>query len=136
MCQLEIGNAYIAKTPPNGTHLYIIIAEFTSESFLLLNITTSKTQIELEKDCIIEPGEGVPSFVTRQSTIAYQWARDERINDIKNKIKKGEFIYGGRFSEEYIREIQKKGACSKNLAKKYRKVLEEILVRYELESYG
>jgi hypothetical protein len=132
MQQLELGDAFIVQTPPNAWHLYAIIATISENKYLLVNVTTSNTQIDPDKDCVIYPGVGVPGFITRQSTIAYRHARDYRGNDIKKFVKSGKWQYSGRFSEEYVYQMQLKGASSEQIKRKYKMVLQNILDIREL----
>ncbi|MEO8890725.1 MAG: hypothetical protein ABI417_04175 [Coleofasciculaceae cyanobacterium] len=132
MQQIEWGDAFIIQTPPKDWHLYIIIATISDSTYLLVNTTTSNTQIDQEKDCIIHPSPNIPSFITCSSTIAYRHARDYRKNEIKQFIKKGIWQYSGRFPQEYIHEMQLKGAFSKKIKRKYKTVLREIIEIKEL----
>lgn len=86
MIEVGLGDAFTVKTPPNGVHLYVIIAAISENKYLLVNTTTSNTQIDPDRDCIINPGEGVPNFITCQSTIAYRRARECRGNEIEALI--------------------------------------------------
>jgi len=132
MEEIELGDAFIVKTPPNAWHLYTIIASIPGNNYLLVSVTTSNTQIDADKDCVINPGIGVPEFITRQSTVAYGYAREVRGNDIKRLVRSGEWQYNGRFSEEYVWQMQLKGACSKQIKHKYKTVLQKILDIQEL----
>jgi hypothetical protein len=132
MEEIELGDAFIVQTPPNAWHLYAIIASISDNSYLLVSITTSNTQVDPDKDCVINPGIDAPEFIVCQSTVAYSYARVVRENDIRKFVRSGEWQYNGRFSEEYVWQMQLKGACSKQIKHKYKTVLQKILDIQEL----
>jgi hypothetical protein len=101
----------------------------------LVNITTSDKQIDPDKDCVIDPGEGVTNFVVRRSTVAYGYARNFRKNQINAIIREGKCQYAGRFSEEQVSKIQERGASSESINKKYKCILKQILQERELDKY-
>lgn len=137
MRQLKLGDAFIVPTPPNSQHLYVIIANISEKNYLLVSVTTSNTQIIPDQDCVINPGKDTPPFITRQSTIAYRHARNARDNDIERFLKNGKWVHNGKFSERYVYEMQLKGASSKKIKRKYKKVLQEILHNQEFyEMFG
>jgi hypothetical protein len=132
MQQVELGDAFIVETAPKERHLYVIIATIPENKYLLVNATTSNTEIDPDRDCVINPGIGVPSFIRCQSTIAYRHARDYRDNDIKKFVKSGSWQYNGRFPKEQVYQMQLKGASSKQIKHKYKTILQEILDIREL----
>ncbi|MGB5928178.1 MAG: hypothetical protein WBH03_08375 [Cyclobacteriaceae bacterium] len=127
MEQLELGDAFIVPTPPKEWHLYIIIVAISENNYLLASTTTANTERDPDRDCIINPGTGVPKFITCQSTIAYRHVREYRNNDIIKFIKANTWQYNGRFSEEQVYQMQLKGASSKRIKHKYKKILQEVV---------
>lgn len=132
--EIKLGFSFLIETPPNGKHLCIIIANI-SENYLLVNTTTSNTQVDPDRDCIITPGDGVPDYIELQSTIAYKHARTIRKNHLNSLIKTGEAIFQGFFLEEYVYVICCKGAKSKQIKKKYQNILKECVKTYETENF-
>jgi hypothetical protein len=135
MVEIELGSAFLIDTPPHDRHLYIVIATVSKNNYLLVNTTTSNKQIDPVKDCIIDPGEGIPDFIVCRSTIAYKYAREFRQNQIQQIMNKGKCTYCGKFLEEEVYRIQEKGASSKSLPKKYKDVLEKALREREFNKY-
>jgi hypothetical protein len=63
MCSITInlGDAFLIDTPPNGQHLYIAIAQISLNNYLFVNFTTRKANSETA--CILLPGSDVPNFI-------------------------------------------------------------------------
>lgn len=127
MEEIELGDTFLILDGSGKRHLYVVIAVDLEDNYLLVNITTPKRQINPNKDCVINPGEGVTDFVVHQSIVAYDYAREFRKNNIKKLIREGKCKPDGRFSEEILQRIQKTGASSKSLKKKYKNILEEVI---------
>jgi hypothetical protein len=128
MVEIQIGNSFIVPTPPSR-HLYIIIAQIPEkpkEEWLMVNLTTSH-KIDPNQDCIISPAPDLPIFIRQCSTIEYREALSCRKNTIIEAVKKGEWIEESIIPEKYIYEIQRVGASSKKLVKKYRNILKDII---------
>jgi hypothetical protein len=68
---INLGDAFLLDTPPNNQHLYIAIAQTSESNYLFVNVTTRRPNSEAT--CVLIPGVGVPSFVVRESVIAYQF---------------------------------------------------------------
>lgn len=66
---INLGDAFLIDTPPNGEHLYIAIAQTSGINYLFVNVTTRRNSSETT--CILLPGSGVPSFIVRESVVAY-----------------------------------------------------------------
>jgi len=72
---INLGDAFLIETPPNDKHLYIAIAPTPNNKYLFVNLTTRRARSEIA--CILTPSmAGVPSFITSESVIAYQFARE------------------------------------------------------------
>lgn len=71
---INLGDAFLINTPPNGQHLYIAIANISHNSYLFVNVTTKR--VNSDTSCILVPGTGVPEFITRESIVAYKFARE------------------------------------------------------------
>jgi hypothetical protein len=135
MEEIELGDAFLILDTSTKRHLYIVIAVVSENNYLLVNITSSNTQVDPEKDCVINPGEGVPDFVVCQSTVAYAYAREFRKNQIYAIMQQRKCQRCGKFSEEQLHRIQERGASSKSIAKKYRNLLTQVLQERELDRY-
>ncbi len=135
MEEIELGDAFLILDTSTKRHLYIVIAVVSENNYLLVNITSSNTQPDPEKDCVINPGEGVPEFVDRLSTVAYTYAREFRKNQIYTFMRQGQCQRCGEFSEEQLHRIQERGASSKAIARKYRNLLTEVLQQRELDQH-
>lgn len=135
MEEIELGDAFVISDTSTTRHLYIVIAVVSENNYLLVNITSSNTEIDPDTDCIINPGEGVPDFVFCQSTVAYAYGREFRKNQINAFIREGSCQRCGKFSEQQLYRIQEKGASSKSIKNKYRNLLIQILQERELDRY-
>jgi hypothetical protein len=135
MEEIELGDAFLILDTSTKRHLYIVIAVASENNYLLVNITSSNTQVDPEKDCVINPGEGVPDFVVCRSTVAYAYARELRKNQIYEIIQQGKCRRCGKFSQEQLHRIQERGASSRAIAKKYRDLLVQVLQQRELDQH-
>jgi hypothetical protein len=133
---IEIGNSFIVPTPPSR-HLFIVIAlipEKPKEEWLMVNLTTSHTQIDPKKDCILDPANDLPNFINCRSTIVYREAIHYRKNIIIEEVKSGRWTQKETIPPQYVYEIQRIGASSKQLANKYRNILKKIIEDIEVGS--
>jgi len=124
---LEVGSSFMAPTGKNHQHLCIIIAPIPEKESLIVNITTSKTKINPNQDCVIYPADDLPDCITHRSTIAYEYARKVRNNEIKQMVKENKWIYKGKIPQNYIWKIQGMGILSEDLKNKYVDILKEIM---------
>ncbi|GAA6614561.1 hypothetical protein [Scytonema sp. NUACC26] len=69
---VNLGDAFLLETPPNGMHLYIAIAliDEDSDTYLFVNITSLRPNSDTS--CILKPGAGVPKFILYDSAVAYE----------------------------------------------------------------
>ncbi len=114
---VNLGDAFLLDTPPNGMHLYIAIAQVSENVYLFVNATTPRENSE--RVCVLNPGLGVPGFIVRESVIVYRHARE--INTTKlaeeNPLRKGSC------SADVLLSIQKGGLASRQLKNKYKTIL-------------
>lgn len=82
---INLGDAFLLDTPPNGKHLYIAIAPISNSEYLFVNVTTRRPNSETT--CILLPGSDVPSFIVRESVIAYQFQTWLPITSIVDSIR-------------------------------------------------
>lgn len=122
---INLGDAYLIDTPPNGEHLYIAIAQTSKDKYLFVNITTQRGNSDTA--CILSPGVGVPSFIVHQSVIAYQFAREMDETELGNLITPGSPIPKGSCSQAVLKQIQHGGLASKRLKNKYKSALKDFL---------
>jgi hypothetical protein len=54
---INLGDAFLIDTPPNGEHLYIAIAQTSENNYLFVNVTTRRNNSEAS--CILMPGSDV-----------------------------------------------------------------------------
>ncbi|WP_008315844.1 hypothetical protein [Leptolyngbya sp. PCC 6406] len=54
---INLGDAFLIDTPPNGEHLYIAIAQTSGSNYLFVNVTTRRPNSEAT--CVLMPGSGV-----------------------------------------------------------------------------
>jgi hypothetical protein len=122
---INLGDAFLLDTPPNSEHLYIAIAQTTETDYLFVNVTSRRPNSDTS--CILLPGEDVPSFVARESVVAYQFAREISIEELGSLITAGSPIPKGSCSEDILQKIQQGGLDSKRLKNKYKNALKTFL---------
>ncbi len=112
-------------TPPNSEHLYIAIAQISESSYLFVNVTSRRPNSE--DACVLLPGSGVPSFIVRESAIAYKYAREINATELAELITPGSPIPKGSCSVAVLEQIQQGGLVSKRLKNKYKVALKNFL---------
>lgn len=122
---IKLGDAFLLDTPPNGQHLYIAIAPTSESSYLFVNVTSRRTKSEAT--CVLTPGSDVPSFIVRESVIAYQFAREMNSTELAGLIAAGSPIPKCSFSPTALEQIQQSGLLSKRLKNKYKDALKAFL---------
>ncbi|MEM6592554.1 MAG: hypothetical protein AAGF66_11870 [Cyanobacteria bacterium P01_H01_bin.119] len=122
---INLGDAFLIDTPPKGEHLYIAIAKIFDCTYLFVNVTTRRSGSETT--CILLPGEGVPSFIVRESVIAYKFAREMNATQLALLITPGSPTPKGICSDAVLLRIQQGGLASTRLKNKYKTALREFL---------
>ncbi|MEG3938241.1 hypothetical protein QUA35_14765 [Microcoleus sp. N9_B2] len=122
---INLGDAFLLDTPPNSEHLYIAIAQTSESSYLFVNVTSRRPNSE--DACILLPGSGVPSFIIRESAIAYKFAREMNATELAGLITPGSPIPKGSCSVAVLEQIQQGGLVSKRLKNKYKVALKNFL---------
>ncbi|NDJ20386.1 hypothetical protein GS682_01730 [Nostoc sp. B(2019)] len=122
---INLGDAFLLDTPPNSQHLYIAIAQTSGKDYLFVNITTRRPNSETA--CVLLPGLDVPSFIVRESVIAYQFAREMDATELAGLISIGSPIPKGSCSMAVLTQIQQGGLVSKRLKNRYKTALKAFL---------
>jgi hypothetical protein len=122
---INLGDAFLINTPPNGEHLYIAIAQTSENNYLFVNVTTRRSNSDTS--CILIPASDVPSFIVSESVVAYQYAREMNAINLASLITIGSPIPKGLCSASVIERIQHGGLASKRLPKKYKSALKAFL---------
>jgi hypothetical protein len=122
---INLGDAFLLDTPPNSEHLYIAIAQTSEDDYLFVNVTSRRSNSDTA--CVLLPGSGVPSFVVRESVIAYQFAREINATELADLITAGSPIPKGACSEAVLAQIQQGGLVSKRLKNRYKIALKAFL---------
>jgi hypothetical protein len=122
---IKLGDAFLLDTPPNREHLYIAIAQTSESSYLFVNVTSRRSNSE--DASILLPGPDVPSFIVRESAIAYQFAREMNATELAELITAGSPIPKGSCSVAVLEQIQQGGLLSKRLKNKYKVALKGFL---------
>lgn len=123
---INLGDAFLLETPPNGQHLFIAIAPTSNNKYLFVNLT--KRRNNSESACILIPAtEGMPSFITHESVIAYKHVREMGSCDLTRVICKDSRIPKCQFPANILSQIQQGGIKSKQLPKKEKKALKQFL---------
>ena len=122
---INLGDAFLLDTPPNSEHLYIAIAQTSESSYLFVNVTSRRPNSE--DACILLPGSGLPSFIIRESVIAYQFAREINATELAGLITAGSPIPKGSCSVAVLAQIQQGGLVSKRLKNRYKVALKGFL---------
>lgn len=126
---INLGDAFLLDTPPSGEHLYIAIAQTSAQTserrYLFVNVTSRRPNSEAA--CILLPGVDIPSFIVRESVIAYQFAREMDAAELAGLITAGSPIPKGSCSAVVLAEIQQGGLASKRLKNRYKTALKAFL---------
>jgi hypothetical protein len=122
---IQLGDAFLLDTPPNGEHLYIAIAPISERDYLFVNATSRRSNSEMA--CVLLPGPGVPSFIVRESVITYQFAREMDAIELASLIMAGSPIPKGTCSVAVLERIQQGVLVSKRLKNKYKTALKACL---------
>lgn len=129
---INLGDAFVIRTPPHTKHLYFVIALIPENTYLLFNTTTSNKNLDLEKDCIIYPGINVPKFITCQCSVYFKRPLIYSKKKLQIGIKNRSILYAGKFSLELINEIQKKTIAHELVGCKYQKIIINDIYRREI----
>ena len=122
---INLGDAFLLSTPPNGEHLYIAIAQTSESDYLFVNVTSRRPNSEIT--CVLLPSPGVPSFIVHESVIAYQFAREINAVELASLIAPGSPIPKGFCSVAVLAQIQQGGLVSKRLKNIYKTALKAFL---------
>jgi hypothetical protein len=122
---INLGDAFLIDTPPNGEHLYIAIAKTSENRYLFVNVTSRRSNSEVS--CILVPGSDVPSFIVRESVVTYQYAREMDAIELASLITVGSPVPKGSCSATILVRIQQGGLASKRLKNKYKSALKAFL---------
>ena len=122
---INLGDAFLLDTPPNREHLYIAIAQTSENSYLFVNVTSRRPNSD--SACVLVPGSGLPSFIVRESVVAYQFAREMNATELAGLITAGSPIPKGSCSAFVLAQIQQGGLVSKRLKNKYKTALKNFL---------
>jgi hypothetical protein len=122
---INVGDAFLIDTPPNGQHLYIAIAQTSESQYLFVNVTTRRDNSETA--CILMPGPDMPVFITRESVVTYKYAREISIEELALLIAPGSPIPKEICSLSVLMQIQQGGLISKRLKNRYKIALREFL---------
>ena len=122
---INLGDAFLIDTPPNGEHLYIAIAQTSNSDYLFVNVTSRRPNSETA--CILVPGSDVPSFIVRESIVAYQFAREMNASQLAGLITVNSSIPQGSCSLAILAKIQQGGLTSKRLKNRYKAALKSFL---------
>jgi hypothetical protein len=122
---VNLGDAFLLDTPPNGMHLYVAIAQISEKVYLFVNTTTPRENSDMS--CVLNPGLGMPDFIVHESVIVYKYAREINTTALTDLIAEGSCFQKGCFSKSVLLQIQQGGLTSKRLPKKYKTVLKSLL---------
>lgn len=122
---INLGDAFLLDTPPNKEHLYIAIAQTSGSNYLFVNVTSRRPNSETA--CILLPGPDVPSFISHESVIAYQFAREMDATTLARLITAGSPTPKGSCSAAVLKQIQQGGLVSKRLKNRYKAALKAFL---------
>ncbi|MBS9394057.1 MAG: hypothetical protein HEQ29_13225 [Dolichospermum sp. LBC05a] len=122
---INIGDVFSIDTPPNGQHFYVVIAKTSGNKYLFVNLTDKKNNFE--RVCVLAPDPSVPSFIKKESVIAYYFTREMDANDLAICITSSSPIPKDCLSADIVLQIQQGGLISKKLKNKYKTALKEFL---------
>jgi hypothetical protein len=93
--------------------------------YLFVNLTDKKNNSE--GVCVLAPDPSLPSFINKESVIAYYFAREMDANDLAICITSGSPIPKDCLSADIVSQIQQGGLISKKLKNKYKTALKNFL---------
>ncbi len=126
---MNIGDAFLMPTPPNGNHLFFAIATTAKNKYLCVSTTTLKPSSD--KACILVPGAGVPDFIVHESSVAYKHAREISTAVYARLVSNGEISAKGSCSADVLEEIQKGALVSRQISKRYKQTVKDFLDGYD-----
>ncbi|MGL5833528.1 MAG: hypothetical protein ACRC1Z_09910 [Waterburya sp.] len=119
---IKLGDIVLVKTPIKP-HYFIAIAETGNNKYLFVSVVTKKPKSELA--CVIKPSPQSPSFIIKESVIAYQFAREMNAKDLFKLVDINS--YRECCLPEILKEIQQGGIKSKLLKNKYKDILKRLV---------
>ncbi|MDB9309435.1 hypothetical protein PN471_12515 [Aphanizomenon sp. CS-733/32] len=122
---INIGDVFLIDTPPNGQHFYVAIAKTSGNKYLFVNLTDKKNNSE--GVYVLTPDPSLPSFIKKESVIAYYFTREMDANDLAICITSGSPIPKDCLSADVVLQIQQGGLISKKLKNKYKTALKNFL---------
>ncbi len=122
---MNIGDTFLLPTPPQGNHLFFVIATTADGNYLCVNATSLRPSSDTA--CILKAGLGVPNFVVRDSAIAYKYAREISPAVYSGLVSNGQCIAKGSCSASILDQIQKGALASKQIAKKHKQTVKKFL---------
>jgi len=123
---INVGDAFLVETFPNGSHLYIAIAFTKDNKYLFVNVTTRRDLSDTS--CIISPNtRGIPSFISKESVIDYFYAEEWDADQLACLLDRNSTLTTWYFDSDLVTQIQQGGISSKNLKRKYKKALKAYL---------
>ena len=123
---IEIGDAFLLEIPPKVPHLFIAIAPTSNNKYLFVNLTTRKDWSDTT--CILQPNTtGMPSFVKRESVIAYQEAREMDAHELHLKISEVSRIPKCTFLPDILDTVQQGFLASNRVAPIHKRALKRFL---------
>ena len=108
-----VGQCFFYDTPPNGEHLFVILADsLTSEGFICVNITEKHD--ESDATCELFQGEH-PNLTKPVSVVGYGFARELPLRLIQRLIARQSLP---SMKPDILKRIQNAALCDESRMKK------------------
>ena len=125
---VRLGDTFLMETPPNGMHLFVIVAGPDSNNcYLCVNITSCEIHVEYEdedRSCILLPG--CHEFITSPSRANYADAVCYEENVILYELKRKGFKQKTSVNTGVLKKLQNGLLISDSLPGKYRRFISTI----------
>ena len=117
---IQLGDIFLINTP-NKPHYFVAIAQTSNNKFLFVSVIAKKPKSE--SACVLQPGIETPSFIVKESTIDYRYAREMNIKQLFAVLATDSFKYC--CSSKILEQIRQGGLKSKRLKNKYKNILKQ-----------
>ncbi len=102
--RMDIGDCFVNKEAPRlPSHLWIVISDPSLDAGNVLIVNVTDLNNHYDHSCILSPGEH--SWLTKESCVAYQWAKNTCVADLEKAASLGLLTSQPRMSEDALQRI-------------------------------
>ncbi|MCY7331582.1 MAG: hypothetical protein LH649_02755 [Pseudanabaena sp. CAN_BIN31] len=123
---INLGDAFLLGTDPNGNHLFVAIAPTSNSRYVFVSLTTRRKNSETA--CVLLPTTaGAPSFIKVESVIAYVFAREMDTDELNRAVCAGSRTPYCQFPPIVLNKIQYGGVASTEIEPRFKRALKSFL---------